>query len=222
MSVGIAVAFDRGALLVADGRSVTPLAPGNDVQNDAIKLHELPGAFGAVVFGIQQASDLAVPYLRNRIGGIRTLAALEAAVRDATQAAWSCFAAHLAPDVDRSHPAMRVALVVGGLIGAKPVLAGAIASDGGPASTSGEGPGSYIVLGGEDQDAMARFARLTANTFHRRNRLENPGDERQLIEALVHNAEAVIREVENFNPTVGGIIHYAVVGRGSFRVITLP
>ena len=220
MTIGIAVTLPDGVLLVADGRQTWPLAAGKPPNSDVDKLRQIGPTVFAITFGVTQATSWALTQLKKMfVEGCKPeafAAQLEASVRSG----WDTFIANLAPDVDRNHPAMKAALVAGGLVAGGPFIAGFLCSSRGnmPTAVLRKGPSMHsIVLGGEEQRTEEMFNQRAERSLQGLPWQPDVGPANLWVGVLLKAAVDVIRFVEAQNPTIGGTIRYAVV-RENFPV----
>src|ERR1051326_1978565 len=130
-------------------------APPKDNIN---KIHKLAENVAAISFGVVQATDIALRQLESLLPTASSLDQIRLHVDSSVSTGWRYLMTNLAPDVDRNHPTMRAALIVGGLLGNQPFIAGAIdRPDGREPAITRTDKFNYYMLGGEEQRAQNFF-----------------------------------------------------------------
>ena len=124
MTVGIAVVIPEAVVLVAYSRKSWPFDKGKSPVDDSEKIHVFNDKLAVISFGITQVTDIAVRLLHNQTFMEKSIPSIVSNVENSMQVAWESVSRRLDSGADKSHSSMRSALVVGGLLGAKPYLAG--------------------------------------------------------------------------------------------------
>ena len=212
MTLGIAMTLTDGVLLVVDGRLTWPMIAGAPPNDNVNKIHRLAENVAAISFGVVQATDIALHQLESLLPSAFSIDEVRLHVDSSVSAGWRYLMTHLAPDVDRNHPKMRAALIVGGLVGNQPFIAGAIdRPDGRDPAITRTDKFNFYMLGGEEQHARDFFATKAGEAVRNFETKQGTGIVNGLVNALINSAKETIRFVEAQEPDVGGIIHYAVI-----------
>jgi hypothetical protein len=214
MTVGIAVIIPEAVVLVADSRKSWPFDKGKSPVDDSEKIHVFNDKLAVISFGITQVTDIAVRLLHNQTFMEKSIPSIVSNVENSMQVAWESVSRRLDSGADKSHSSMRSALVVGGLLGAKPYLAGILRDFSTPKPpTLQDKHFGYIVLGGESVDAQDVFhANLLSRLEKSNHGIHTFSD--ILVETVLNAAKDTIVFVEKDDHTVGGPIHYLLLRSG--------
>lgn len=212
MTLGIAMTLSDRALLVVDGRQTRPMIAGAPPNDNVNKIHRVAENVAAISVGVVQATDIALRLLGSLLPTAFTLDEVCLHVDSSVSAGWRYLMTNLAPDVNRNHPKMRAALIVGGLVGNEPFIAGAIdRPDGRDPATTRTDKFNYYMVGGEEQRAQDFFVTKAVEAVRNFETKPGTGIVNDLVTALLNGAKETIRFVEAQEPDVGGIIHYAII-----------
>jgi hypothetical protein len=215
MSLGIAIVLPSAVLLVADGRRTFPLVGNASVENDVPKILPLHEELAIIEFGVVQATEPAVEYLQRCSivrGGVRE--AVDC-LEHSLQYGWLSFVARLAADVDRSHPAIRAALIAGGVARGTPFIAGVLRDFSPPRSpTVSTSTYDFMVLGGEEHGSQAEFKGRATTVIQQLGSHANLFS-RSLFEGMLNAAGQTIRSTELVDPRIGGMIRYMLLRSGT-------
>ena len=218
MTIAIAVCLQNGALLIADGRATHPMTPNGEVTDDVNKITHISTGISSIVFGITIATDMALSAIRHNIineagSPVEVLQEIERSVE------YGCnyLQTNLAQDVNRQHRTMRAGLLVGGYLPIQKqggFIGGVLfRPNGHDAPTLETKQFKLIVLGGEENNSQEIFKRAfeqeIRNIISTGKRTQNDS-----LKALLRAGAATIRQVEQVNPGVGGVIRYVILRRG--------
>ncbi len=214
MTIGIAVTFNDGVLLVADGRRTYPLNPILPPQDDVNKIFQISPTIGAITFGVSQATDFVLHNLSLSLPPRYSPKDVSTIVKSSVNVGWSCLMSIVAPDVDVHHERVKVGLVVGGLTNNQPFVTGALKYSDGENCVLEEGEYKFIVLGGEEQNAKDEFNQIAERAVQQFGANREFGLMDNLVEAFLRGAADTINLVSAKRLDVGGTIRYAVIRRG--------
>jgi len=211
MTIAIAVCLQDGALLIADGRQTNPMTPNGKVISDDInKITHISTSISSIVFGITKATNMALSTIRpNIINEARSPVEILQEIKRSVECGWNYLQTTLKQDVNRQHRAMRAGLLVGGYLPIQKqggFIGGVLRRPNGhDAPTLETKQCSLIVLGGEENNSQEIFKQA----FNQEKRTQNDP-----LKALLRAGVATIRQVEQVNPWVGGVIRYLILRRG--------
>ncbi len=210
MTIAIAACLQDGALLIADGRQIHPMTPNGEVIDDINKITHISTSISSIVFGITIATDMALSAIRhNIINEARSPAEILQEIERSVEYGWNYLQTKLAQNVNRQHRTMRAGLLVGGYLPIQKqggFIGGVLfRPDGHDAPTLETKQFKLIVLGGEENNSQEIFKQA----FKQEKRTQNDS-----LKALLRAGAATIRQVEQVNPEVGGVIRYAILRRG--------
>lgn len=223
MSIGIGVVLEDGALLISDGRKTRPLGDRSFREDDDIKINQVAPLIGAISFDAVGATENSVTVLQNHL--IDNLGCtpqqLQQAVFSSVEFGWDFFIKHrLEGEYDPYHPALRAALIVGGISAGIPFITTTLIrlNPAQPGSNTHHtllhtAPHNLLILGGEQQGAEDDFARRALEAYNR-YRIGPGGSIDAFVPALREGAAETIKMVAAVNPEVGGTIHYACIRQG--------
>jgi len=219
MTIGMVLRLPDGVLLMADGRIRRPLAGNAVVRDDADKVQQIASKIFGIPFGVEQASDLVLEQLRStatpdtpkEYGNLLQLA---------VDQIWTDIENRFGDDVDRTHPSLKVAVLIGGILDGLPFITGALRAVGGIVDSSfSDEPYALSSLGGEEQEAYAAFIRAGDDALNAHKWESGVGPKNPQISALLRKAGRVIRDVGRHNEDIGGTIRYTVI-RERFPTLT--
>ena len=196
MTIGIAVTFNDGVLLVADGRRTYPLNPILPPQDDVNKIFQISPTIGAITFGVSQATDFVLHNLSLSLPPRYSPKDVSTIVKSSVNVGWSCLMSIVAPDVDVHH------------------VTGALKYSDGENCVLEEGEYKFIVLGGEEQNAKDEFNQIAERAVQQFGANREFGLMDNLVEAFLRGAADTINLVSAKRLDVGGTIRYAVIRRG--------
>lgn len=147
---------------------------------------------------------------------------LQQAVFASVEFGWDFLIKHrLEGEYDPYHPALRAALIVGGLAAGAPFVTGTLIRLNPDAPGTNKHhtlvqtePHNFFILGGEEQGAEHDFVRRAGDAYTR-HRIGPRGSLDTFVVALRDAAGETIRMVAATNSEVGGTIRYATIRRGS-------
>lgn len=214
MTIGIAVTFNDGALLVADGRRSRPLALGTPPENDVNKIFQIHPSIGAIIFGVAQATDIALPNLTSNLPANCSPHDISTLVEHSVNLGWGHLLSIVAPDVDVRHRAIKVGLIAGGIANNQPIVTGALKHVDGGNCVLEIGEYKFIILGGEEQNARAEFNARAERAVQQFGMNGGVGLMDNLVTAFLRAATDTIHTVAASAPEIGGTIRYAVIRQG--------
>jgi hypothetical protein len=216
MSIGIAVCLQDGALMVADGRQTAPMVSGWPVITDAAnKIAKLTESVSCISFGLTQVTDSALQIVRPLLLTPTSPAQIMHEVERSVQFAWKAFYM-LAPDVDRTHPAMRAGLLVGGYLPEERggFIGGVLfRPDGHDVPMLRTRQFEFLVLGGEENGSQEIFKQVAGQNLASATE-PREGIYGSWVKSLLDAAVTAIRKIEQNNSTIGGVIRYAILRSG--------
>ena len=218
MSIGLAAVLEDGVFLAADGRTTRVFAEVPDINDNARKLEQVSVNIAAVTFGFQQATENSVTVLRNSVAvhGLCLSGTIASLVREAVEFGWEFLIKHrLTGPYDINHPAMRAALIVGGIGLDGPFVTATLIrsnSDGSKAVDSQTVLNGFVMLGGEELNAADDFAEKAGEAFKHSSIWGGSPDEFAL--AIKDAAMQTIRCVAQHDKTIGGMARYAFIRSG--------
>lgn len=215
MTIGIGVTLPDGALLVADGRRTWPLANGRPPMDDIDKIEQVHSTVYAIPFGIIQATDCALVYLRERFTASSTLKGFASLLDESVNKGWTYLISNLDKSIDPNQRFMRAALITGGIVANQPFIAGCLYGSGiDPSLALHEGLAYQVfMLGGEEQHAIERFTEASGRSIPSSWQAK-AGPVNTTVKALLGSAESTIRAVSSQNSEIGGAVRYAVIRSG--------
>lgn len=212
MTVGIIIPNPDGVLFVADGRQ-TNLSPTDEplVSNDVSKIHQIAPDVAVITVGISAVTDLFLATLREnfdvpnvRIGN--TPEEIVNAIDQLLDRVWQ----HVIfpPGTDLNNDDMTAGFGVGGLASGAPFVGVVIRTRDLPVARMGtDDQRARVVVGGTNCNPRQLYA------AHEQRELDShdaiAGNTEPTVYALIRAAAAAIREVEQFDPGVGGTIRYS-------------
>lgn len=210
MTIAIAVCLQDGALLIADGRQTYPMAPNGEVKDDKNKITHISRSISSIVFGITKATDMALSAIKhNIINEARSPVEILQEIERSVECGWNYLQTILKQDVNRQHRTMRAGLLVGGYLPIQKqggFIGGVLFRPNGHGAPTLETKQlRLIVLGGEENNSQEIFQQA----FNQEKRTQN-----NPLKALLRAGVATIRQVEQVNPGVGGVIRYVILRRG--------
>jgi CubicO group peptidase (beta-lactamase class C family) len=115
----------------------------------------------------------------------------------------------LAPEVDRNHPAIRALIMAGGVSQGLPFVAGVERGPNGmqPAVLRTQ-PYEFLIRGGEESGAPQLFVSRAEAVL---STIDPSQFSREAVTRIVDAAGETIRLVESVDPTVGGVVTYALI-----------
>src|SRR5215213_2813817 len=201
-----------GRYLLLMGRQTRPMIAGAPVNDNVNKIHRLAENVAAISFRVVQATDIALRQLESLLPTAFNLDEVRLHVDSSVSTGWRYLMTNLARDVDRNHPKMRAALILGGLIGNQPFIVGVIdRPDGREPAITRTDTFNYYMLGGEEQRAQDFFAAKAVEAVRNFETKPGTGTVNGLVNALLNGAKETIRFVEAQEPDVGGVIHYTLI-----------
>ena len=207
MSIGIAVTLPGAVLLVSDSRRTLPLVPDAPPDDGVEKIRLIGANLGVIEFGVAYATEVAVTCLSAKL--IARPNNFVEALDECISAGWNSFVAALAPDVDRTHRAVRAALVSGGFDAGGIFIAGVLRDFATPNPTVvRRNLFNFIVLGGEELAAERDFNRRATAAIRRVDR-KDADSLHPIGEYMLEAAHETIRYVSRLDTTVGGSTRYA-------------
>lgn len=210
MSIGIAAIIPGAAFLVADGRRTYPFVPSRAPEDDVNKISLVHDSLGAIQFGVSDATEPALAAFSQVAQPGQSVCETANQLQASLEFGWNSLVSRLAPDVDTSHAVMRGALIVAGVSRGQPFLAGSMQSFSPPDPvTVRTDLYSFLVLGGESQNAQFDFAR-GAQRFVQRRSPNQSVFEPSVFQGFLEAAGRTIRRISQLEPTVGGTIRYAL------------
>lgn len=214
MTIGIAVTLNDGVLLIADGRRTRPLVAGQPPADDINKIFQLNSTVGAIIFGVAQATDVALASLRSTFSSSMSPDVIAGLAENSVNLGWHDLMRRIADDVDVAHRAIKVGLVLGGIANNQPFITGALKHIDGGNSVLETSEHKFIVLGGEEQNARAEFNARAERAVNQFGGLPGTTLMSDLVSGLLQSAADTIRFVGSRVPDVGGTIRFAVIRKG--------
>ena len=204
MSIGIAVVLPSAVLMVTDSRSSFPFEPWRRPDDTKTKLVELHDGLMLVEIGTDQVTRAAIALLDERLAH-REVPADELAelLAETLRRAWDT--TRFPPNLDLRNE--RAALLAGGISEGTPGVAAALCLYAGGGDTAfRREPFDFLMLGGEELDASARFE----TRLHEVRDGHGDAYSEDLFEAVLDAAGWTVRDVARTDPTVGGPIRFVV------------
>ena len=212
MTIGIVVPLPDGVLFVADGRRVNLSLEGEPIVDDAItKINQIAPDVALVSFGVDGVTNHFLETLRQNFPiphvSIGTSPDEIAGNIDLLlKRVWEHMTFPEGTDMD--DPRIIAGFGFGGLASGVPFVGMAIRSNQKSiAFQVSVDPGARLVLGGIGCDAQQLYVENERLELELRNNI--PGNTEPTVYALIRAAARTIREVEKYDPSVGGVIQYA-------------
>ncbi len=214
MSFGCTLILPDGVLLAADGRRTLPFVKNSTESDDVRKIRLIADGRAALIeFGVTQASELASRDIANIWPDVSDMKAFRDMLTNTVSRSWEQFVLSLADDVDRSHPAMRMGLMVAGILDGRPFTAGILHGfDAWDCQISTE-CGQLMTLGGEQHN-------MRSNVIGDFQKVLNPnpysleqGPINSSIQSFLTVLSRRIDWLSLHDDTVGGQKRYAIIRR---------
>lgn len=194
------------------------MTPNGEVIDDINKITHISTSISSIVFGITIATDMALSAIRyNIINEARSPVEVLQEIERSVEYGWNYLQTNLAQDVNRQHRTMRAGLLVAGYLPIQKqgsFIGGVLfRPNGHDAPTLETKQFKLIVLGGEENNSQEIFKQVAEQEI--RN-IVNTGrrTENDFLEAFLRAGVTTIRQVEQVNPRVGGVIRYLILRRG--------
>lgn len=217
MTVGIAVCLSDGALLIADGLTVNPLRDNRILSTDSRKIIRISSTLATIEFGIIQGTTYALSMMNRSAFEIATsVSDIVNEIERCSSVGWAQLLSRLGPDVDPTHESIRLAFLVGGYIRISPpgglILGTLYHTEGHDTPLVQTAENSFIVIGGENQDAQMLFKNYSQMEY---DQLISAGSGvcNNIVNAYITAGVRTINEVSESNPQVGGTIRYTIIRR---------
>lgn len=212
MTIGIVVPVPDGVLFVADGRRVNLSEEDEPVISDEVeKITQVAPDVALISFGVSGVTDHFLATLRQnfpvphvRIGNA------PGEVGESIDLLLSRIWEHvtLPEGTDLTSPSVVAGFGFGGLASGVPFTGMAIRSQRGRiAFEVSSDQRARVVLGGIGCNAQQIYLENESRELPLRNQI--PGNMEPTVNALIRGAARTIREVEKYDPSVGGTIQYA-------------
>ena len=214
MTIGIVINIPDAVILMADGRITTPLNGGSIIDDDVDKIAIINNESAVIEFGVCQVTERAIEQLRGLSSNTLDINKHVQSIVESLDVGWGWLTRNLSNDVDRSHPAMRAALVAGGFAGPISISTGVLRSFG-----TNQEPlvitafYGHIVLGGEVQGAQDYFATKIRNVVRDFGSITD-GYNHLVCQKVLDAMGKTILASSVGDSTIGGTIRYVILRQG--------
>ena len=214
MTVCIAVNFEDGTFLMADGRLSRPYSGSSIIDDNAIKLHVVADKIVCAEYGLEFPTQVALNHIRPEI-----LNQAETAKDVLQEFERACIPAltelvrNFQPTRDQL-PKYRFGFFFGGLLFNQTSFIGGYLwnPEDQPSTFIETTSGRFSAVGGNDDITKSLFneklSECLENEYPVSNPVLNP-----FVQACIDAGVFTIREVQKTHPDVGGRIHYYVIRR---------
>lgn len=214
MTVCIAVNFEDGAFLMADGRLSRPYSGSSIIDDNALKLHVVADKIVCAKYGLELPTQEALNHIHPEI-----LNQAETAKDVLHEFESACFhgLTELLRNVQPTRNQLsrfRFGFFFGGLLfNQTSFIGGYLWNPEGPPSSFIETPsGRFSAVGGNDKITKRLFNEKLSECLETDYPVSNPVLN-PFVQACIDAGVFTIREVQNTHPDVGGRIHYYVIRR---------